>query len=353
MTCRRLALGMSIMLLAACSSTASGAKQPEDDFLDKVEQTCRAATKQIHKLQPGEATAPKDLLDILSRTADDLNQLDPPKSISSAYNDFTSNVDGQVTQLHAITTAIAAGDTAAQKTAVDQLAVLRGDNDGFVNTLRISSCRGMTPRDGLTVAVTTPDTSTPGTSTPDTSTPVSSTPDSTTPDSTTPDTPISIDTTPIETTATTTTTSTATADTVLPNDLSADYTAPPGYTWTTFNPPDASGLYRNSVIGKLVTYYAGAEMRSNADSTTATAYVVKLSQPFNPQFTASYQYWEDVDKGEDVTTPGGLPVRQKLAALTDTDCAVYTSGSTGVTICVFTGKDLLGLMDAWVATNPL
>ena len=140
---------------------------------------------------------------------------------------------------------------------------------------------------------------------------------------------------------------------MLPNDLSAGYKAPPGYTWTTFSPPDASGLYNNSVIGKLVTYYAGADLKSNADSSTDTVYVVKLSEPFNAQFTASYQYWEDVDKGEDVKTPGGLPVRRKIGAFTDTDCGVYVSGSTGIAICVFTGSDLLGLMDAWVAANPL
>ena len=341
---RRIVVGVALVLLAACSS-AAGAKQPEDDFLDKVEVTCRAATKQIQKLQAGDASAPADLLDILSGTADDLNQLTAPKSISSAYDDFTTNVDAEVTQLQAITTAIAAGDTTGQQTAVDQLAVLRGDNDGFVNTLRISGCRGMTPRDGLTAAGGT------AVSTPDTASPDTGAPDTGAPDTTTPDTPISIDTTPIETAATTP--STATVATVLPDDLSATYTAPAGYTWTTFNPPDASGLYSNSVIGKLVTYYAGAEMRSDVDSSTATVYVVKLSEPFNAQFTASYQYWEVVDQGEDVMTPGGLPVRQKIGAFTDTDCAVYVAGSTGVTICVFKGNDLLGLMDAWVATNPL
>jgi hypothetical protein len=343
---RRIAVGVAVALLAACSSTASKAKQPEDDFLDKVEEACRSAVKDIQKLHAGDANAPSDLLDILSGTADDLNQLDAPKSISSAYDDFTSNIDAQVTQLQAIKTALAAGDTAGEQTAVDQLSVLRTDNDGFVNTLRISGCRGMTPRDGLTAAVDTTDTSTPDTSTPD-----SSTPDTSTPDTSTPDTPISIDTTPPETTATTP--STATADTILPDDLSATYTAPPGYTWTSFVPPDAGGLYRNHSIGSLVTYYAGAEMRSDADSSTATVYVVKLSVPFTPEFTAAYQYWEVVDQGEDVTTPGGLPVRQKIGAFTDTDCGVYVSGSTGVTICVFTGNDLLGLIDSWVATNPL
>lgn len=334
---RLVASALTLLLLGACSSSSSAASQPEDEFLDKVEAACRTAGKQIDKLDAGDPTAVADLYDIVSGTADDLNQIDAPKAISKDYEAYTSNIDDQVAELERITTALAAGDVTAQQDAVNQLDGLRADSDGFVNALSIISCRGLVPRDGLVAATTdtTPDT------TPET-----------TPDTTTPDTPISIDTTPVATTPDTTA-STETPTTVAPDDLSVIYNVPTGYTWTDYAPADVSGLYTNSVIGDLVTYYGGGELRSDADSSTATVYVVTLSADFTPESTASYQYWENVENGTDTTTPGGLAVRQELGAFTDTDCVVYVSGPTGVTICVFSGYDALTLMDTWVATNPL
>jgi hypothetical protein len=143
-----------------------------------------------------------------------------------------------------------------------------------------------------------------------------------------------------------------TTTTVLPGDLSVDATAPAGYKWVPYSPPDVSGLYTNPSIGKLVTYYSGAELQSDADGSTATVYVVKLSADFDPAYTKAYQFWEAVEKGTDVTTPGGLTVHQQIGAFANTDCSVYTAGNRGITICTYTGYDGLTLMDQFVAANP-
>ena len=78
---------------------------------------------------------------------------------------------------------------------------------------------------------------------------------------------------------------------------------------------------------------------------------VDLAEPFTPAYTEAYQFWEAVDDGTDVTTPGGLTVREKIGTFANVDCAVYTHGSTGMAVCAFTGSDILTLLDQFVVTN--
>lgn len=338
---KRLVVGaLTVLLLAACSSSSTSTKQPEDEFLDKVETACRDASKKIEKLDKTSPTAPLDLYDIVSATSDLFDGLDAPASLRKNYSNFTSNIDDQVTRLKEITVAMAAGDTTTEDAAVAGLNTLRSDNDGIVDTLTIYSCLALVPPDGLTVQtpVTVPTTPPTG----DTTVPT---------DVTTP--PTEATTPPTDATTTPTTPGTdAPSTTVLPSDLAVDGVAPAGYSWVDYVPPDVSGLYDNAAIGSLVTYYAGGELRSDSDGSTSTVYVVRLSSDFNDAYTKAYQYWEAVENGTDVTTPGGLTVHQEVGAFTDTDCAVYVSGARGVTICTYTGLDGLTLMDQYVAANP-
>lgn len=346
---RLVAAALSALLLGACSSSSTSVKQPEDEFLDQVESACRDANAVIKKIDKTDSSASATLFSAVSDMSDALDGLHAPAALKADYDTYTANIDEQVVELQKISVAVPAGDTTAQQAAVAKLSTLRTSADTSVNALEIFSCLGVVPPgDFATGGTTTTDTVTSST-VPDTTQP-DTVPPETPPLATAPDTVFTI---PQGTDAPpTTAVATDTSTTVLPGDLSHDAKAPAGYTWVAYSPPDVSGLYTNPTIGKLVTYYSGAELQSNTDGSTATVYVVRLSNDFTDADTKAYQFWEAVEKGVDVTTPGGLTVHQQLGAFANTDCAVYTSGKRGVTICTYTGYDGLSLMDAYIAANP-
>ncbi|MCU1399109.1 MAG: hypothetical protein JWN62_2218 [Acidimicrobiales bacterium] len=346
---RLVAAALTTLLLGACSSSSTSAKQPEDEFLDTVETACRDASTLIKKIDKTDSSAAADVYSAVSDMSDTLDGLHAPTALKADYDTYTTNIDEQVVELQKISVALPAGDTSAQQDAVAKLATLRGSADTSVNALEIFSCLGVVPPGDFATGGTTV-TAPPDTVAVDTTSPPETFPPETfPPDTVAPDTVFTI---PQPTDAPTTTIDTNTSTTVLPGDLSVDATAPAGYTWVAYSPPDVSGLYTNPTIGKLVTYYSGAELQSNTDGSTATVYVVKLSSDFTDADIKAYQFWEAVENGTDVTTPGGLTVRQELGAFANTDCAVYTSASRGVTICTYTGYDGLSLMDAYIAANP-
>ena len=335
---RLVVAAVTALLLGSCSSGNSAAKQPEDEFLDKVETACRDANNTIQKIDKTDSAATTDLYNAVSDMSDTLDGLRAPDSLKPDFDTYTSNIDQQVVELKKVTVALAAADAAGQSDAVTALNALRATSDKSVSTLEIFGCLGVVPADGLTVSAA----GTTATTVP---------PDATTAP-TASDTVVTAPTTAAPPVTSTTTSDAATTTTVLPGDLSVDSTAPAGYKWVAYKPPDVSGLYANPSIGKLVTYYSGAELQSDADGSTATVYVVKLSQDFDATSTKAYQFWEAVQKGTDVTTPGGLSVHQRIGAFANTDCAVYLAGVRGVTICTYTGYDGLTLMDTFIAANP-
>jgi hypothetical protein len=356
---------LTALLLGACSSGSENAKQPDDEFLDKVEAVCRDASGQIRKLTTGAADAPSDLRDIISDAADSLNELTPPSDLSKDWDKYTAKVDELVTKLGAVVDAIDAGgnggtgdtgDTAntAEQTALADVNAATNEADLLVNTLGAIRCRGLVPVNALTpddVPTAVTDT----TPTVDTITAVTVTiPETDATDATVatspPNTPLQIDSIPV--TEAPPPSATTGAPTIFPSDLSLEATAPPGYEWVAFDPPEASGLFNNSVIGKLVVSYAAGEFASTTDpAATATVYVVTLSTPFTPDYVKAYQFWEAVDHGTDVATPGGRTVHQEIGAFPDIDCAVYTNVTSGLALCTFTGTDGLPLIDQFLDTN--
>jgi len=348
---KKLAAGALVaLLLGACSSSGENANQPDDEFLDKVEAVCRDAGAQIRKLTSGAEDATSDLRDIISDAADSLNDLTPTSDLSKDWDKYTAKVDEEVTALGKVVVALGAGDESAKQTALADLSTLSDDADLLVNTLGAIRCRGLvpanalTPDDTLTTTVTTPptDVTTPPTeSTPPTDVTVVTAP---------PNTPLSIDTIPI-TEAPPPTETTAPAD-ILPTDLSLEAIAPEGFEWVPFEPPKANGLYSNSVIGDLVVSYSAGEFASTTDpAVTATVYVVTLSTDFTPAYVKAYQFWEAVDHGTDVVTPGGRTVHQEIGAFPDIDCAVFTGLTRGLSLCTFTGTDGLALIDQFLTAN--
>lgn len=338
---------MIALLLGACSSSGDNAKQPEDEFLDNVEAVCRDASASIRKLTTGADDAPADLLDIVGDAADSLSDLTPPSDLRKTWDKYTTKVDDQVAALRDVVAAVTADDTAGEQTALTDLNTRSNDADLLVNTLGAIRCRGLVPFNALTpedLGTDVTEVSTPPT---DTTTP----PTEATLETSPPNTPLSIDTIPITEATPVPPESTPPTD-IYPTDLSVEAVAPDGYQWIQFDPPDANGLYGNSVIGDLVVSYSAGEFESIADSSiTATVYVVTLSTDFTPEYAKAYQFWEAVDEGTDVVTPGGRTVHQQIGAFENIDCAVFTALTRGVSLCTFTGTDGLPLLDQFLAAN--
>ena len=350
---KRLVAGALIaLLLGACSSSGGNAKQPEDEFLDKVETVCRDASAKIRKLTKGADDAPSDLHDIIGDAADSLNDLTPPSGLSKDWDKYTTKVDELVANLGQVVDAIEANDLPAEQTALADTNATGNDADLLVNTLGAIRCRGLVPVNALTPddlptagtddSIPTVDTiAEPTDTTPPTDATVATSP---------PNTPLPIETIPI-TEAPPPSETTAPAD-ILPTDLSLEALAPPGFEWVPFEPPEANGLYNNSVIGDLVVSYAAGEFASTTDpAVTATVYVVTLSTNFTPEYVKAYQFWEAVDHGTDVVTPGGRTVHQEIGAFPDIDCAVFTGLTRGMSLCTFTGIDGLALIDQFLSAN--
>ena len=354
------------LLLGACSSSSTGATQTDDVFLDKVEAVCRDAGAKIKKIDTSSSSATSDLRTIISDASDSLDGLRPPSDISKNYAQYSSAVDDEVTTLTKIVAAASSGDTATERSALASLSTAGVASDKLVNGLGAIRCRGLIPADALTGdSLVTVDTgvTTPGTgstvSTDSTASAVStvatdstvSTPVTTpvTTPATTPDT-----TPPTAATNSTPATGASTTSTIVPTDLSAHATAPAGYKWVSFAPLDASGLYANTIIGSKVTSYSAGLLNSvSSSSISATIYEVRLSADFGAADITAYQHWEGVDgeSSSEVVTPAGLTVRRQPNAIQSLDCAVYTKGSRGVSVCVLPGTDGLSLLDQYVMAN--
>jgi len=344
--------GLIALLLGACSSSGEKVSQPDDEFLDEVESVCRDASEGIRKLTAG-TDAPADLLEIVSDSADSLSDLSPTSDLRNDWNKYTAKLDEQVSSLREVVTALTANDTGGMQAALNDLNDESTDADLLVNTLGAIRCRGLVPFNALTPedlgtdisVVTTPptDATTPATDT----TPLTEATLDTEPVNT----PLSIDTIPITEAPPPPPSTEAPAD-IFPTDLSVEAIAPEGYQWVAFDPPTATGLYSNSVIGDLVVSYAAGEFQAidNA-SITATAYVVTLSTDFTPEYVKAYQFWEAVDHGTDVVTPAGRTVHLEAGAFPDIDCAVFTALTRGVSLCTFTGTDTLALIDQFLTAN--
>ena len=343
---RLVACTLTALLFGSCSSDGASVAQPDDEFLDSVESLCRDAAQAIRKLDVEDTGAPGELLDILSGTADDLSSLDPPRSVAKAYDQYTTNLDDQVSQIEVLASARAAGDTDAELSAGDEIDVLRADSDGIVNTLRISSCRGVTPARGLAGAASVGPVGTPLDTTPDT--------DVVTPDTdvVTPNTPLPIDD-PSASTGDTSTEDTASTQTLAAYDASTAFQPIDGYTWGTV---DVVGTFTpgdNEVLGPIVASY-GVGVMESTDGTSVFVYATTLVDgvSWTPESTESYYGFELAGDGTDVTLPtSGLAARVKAPAFEGTDVAVCTRGTQGFAIFADAGTDVAGLLDRFVTAQ--
>ena len=78
----------------------------------------------------------------------------------------------------------------------------------------------------------------------------------------------------------------------------------------------------------MVTNYASGQAELLADSKVyANIYRVQISKEWTP-------------------------VKKKIGAFANTDCAVFTAGTSGITVCTPTGVDGLAIIDAFVEAQP-
>jgi predicted small lipoprotein YifL len=326
---------VTLSLLAACGSDGTVA-QPEDDFLDKVEAECRAAQKDVDKLDfsATDSGAVDRFVDIVSGLVETFKDFEPPDSLSKDFRNLTDRLDDQAAGAQRVSDAINTGDQAAIDEENSTSFDLAAETDKSANALGALRCTALAPFDGLVVTAGSVD-SVPAETIPIDTTPVTEPPVTDSVDTTT------VDTTPV------------TEPAVYPNDLDVIAQPPAGYTWVEdYVQTDVSGLYGTSVLGPLVVDYSAGQVESVDDGHTASIYVLTISSEWTDEAIDQYLTWEVVADGEDLVTPAGYPVRRMVLAFEDVDCLAYYANTTGIAVCTFTGIDGMPILDAFIAANP-
>jgi hypothetical protein len=351
----RLVTGSLVVLtLTAAACGSSGPKTlSEGDFVTQMNAICRTADRSLNKLDPSDKSFFTDITDVIQTGLDDFGKLKPPKSLKADFDDYTANLDDQLTQFEKLGKAVKSGDTAAQTKANDKLTKLSTDGDDLATSLGADKCVGVGSGEGGSVTTdTTADTASDTTAVPDTTTPETSV--ETTTGTVTPNTPLPIDTTPDTVPMMTVPPSTTSSSGgVQAGDASTGFSPIDGYSWGTLE--DIASTQTPSddpVIGPLLAGYYVGVMESNADGSPVYVYVTVLKDntvPWTPTQLAAYYNFELVGDGTDVTLPTiGLPARTKVGAVEGYDAAVFTINGVGVSILAPTGSDPVQLLEGFV-----
>ena len=333
------------LTMGACGD--SGTKTlSEDDFITEMNSICRSADRAINKLDPTDDGYVDDVVDVMQTGLDDLNQLKAPKALQADFDDFTANLDDQLTQAEKLAKAIKNEDDEAATKASDKLTALAADGDDLADSIGADKCvdvgGGSVPSTEDTTAETTADT------TEDTT---ADTTEETTADTVTPNTPLPIDTTPVMTAPPSTT---ETSGGIVAGDASEGFSPIAGYTWGTLEDIASSVTPSDDpVLGPVLSgYYVG--VMDSADGTPAYVYVTVLTdqQPWSAEQLSAYYSFELVGDGADITLPTlGLPARTKANAIEGFDAAVFTIDGVGVSILSPTGTDVVTLLEGFVVAQ--
>jgi hypothetical protein len=321
----RWAFGPLAVVALAVTACSSGTKAlTEDGFITEMNSVCRTADRALTKLDSSDPSYVARAVEIMSTSFDDLSKLVPPKTLKADFDDFTANLDDQITQATKLSSAIKSKDDAATKKATDQLDKLSKDSDSLATSIGADKCVSVGGD---------------GSSTSDTS-------GGTTADTSTANTPLPILTTPLDTSPLNS--SGSGSGSTIAESLDGLIKAPAGYTWVKADPYDAKALYDDPVLGPNVVGYGFGKLKSDADGTLAEVYVIEVNADWTPALTAAYLAYEGVADGVDVTTPRGLPARQKTAAFNGADAIVLNQGKVGVSVVTATGTDGAAILDAVV-----
>ena len=319
----RRVLGLLAVIVLVVTACSTGAKVlTEDSFISEMNAICRTATRAIDKLDTSAPSAVSQAADIMSTAWDTLTKLVPPKTLKSDFGDFTANLDDQITQATKLQKAIKAKDEAATNKISVKLDTLSKDGDKLATSIGADKCVGTTG--GSSTSGTTADT---------------------TSNTSPPNTPLPILTTPIETAPLNTAGS---SGSTTANSLDGQLKAPPGYTWATSDPYDATALFKDPVLGSGIASYSSGKLKSAADGSLTEVYIIEMKAAFTQAQTDAYLAFEGVAGGVDVTTPKGLPARLKVGAFNGADALVLNSGKIGISIVTATGVDGAPILDAVV-----
>lgn len=337
------------LTMGACGD--SGTKSlSEDDFVTEMNAICRSADRAINKLDPTDSGYFNDITDVMQTGLDDLNKLKAPKALQADFDDFTANLDDQLTQVEKLAKAVKNDDNDAAVKAGDKLNTLAADGDDLADSIGADKCVGVGGGAGPITEDTTSDT-TADTTADTTEDTTADTTEDTTADTITPNTPLPIDTTPVMTAPPSTT---ETSGGIVAGDATTGFNPIAGYTWGTLEDIASSVTPSDDpVIGPVLSgYYVG--VMDSADGTPVYVYVTVLvdQQPWSAAQLSAYYGFELVGDGTDITLPNiGLPARTKINAIEGFDAAVFTIDGVGVSILSPTGTDVVTLLEGFVAAQ--
>ncbi len=328
----RWGIGTFAVIALGMSSCSSGAKMlSADQFIGSMDDICRTASRAMGNLDLNDPTIIPVAIKIMTVGFDDLGKLIPPRSLKSDFEDFVSNLDNQITQAVRLDKAIKANDDAGKSAAAVTMDKLVTEGDGLATSIGAQKCVGI--GDGGASADSTLDTS------------ADTAPESTS-DTATRNTPLPIvrsaeNSSPLDTSG-------SSSGAHMTTPLAGVYPVPAGYTWDAVDPFDATKLFTDAVIGSAVKSYSFGRLRAVADGTLAEVYIVQLNGNWTQAQIEEYLSWESVSDGVDVTTPGGIAVRQKSGAYDGLDAVVTHGGNVGIAVVTQTGTDGLPILDAVV-----
>jgi len=326
------------MTVAACGDSSPKA-QSEDDFIAAMNAVCRTANRAIGKLDASDDAYVSDVISVMEDGQTAFDKLNPPKALEDDFNDFTDNLDDQITQAGKLGKAIKDGDDEAAQAAGEKLDGLTKDANEAADSIGADRCVDVGVSDSGTddtVPATTPNTPLPIDTTPITEPPATepAITEETIPDLTAPSTP-------------------PTAGTA--GDASTIWQAPAGYTWGTLDDLASTATPSDDpVLGPLLEgYYAGL-LNSDTNGDGAVIYITLLDQDteWTQEQLDAYYTFELVDGGTDSTTPNGIPIRTMPGAIEGFDAAAIIGTGVGVAAIAPAGTDLAALLDAFVDAQP-
>lgn len=336
---------LTTALLAACSSDSKTLSS--GGFADEMSDVCRTATRALRDL---DETDPEsygaDLVDIVETAFDDIEGLEPSSGDQDDFDDFTSNLDDQVSAAKKMSSAI---DDTDYDTAAEEYATfveLGTDNDDLADSLGADRCVG-TFESVIVPVGNEPDTPIPPSSDPVSTNPPATDPPVTNPPSTDP--PATIpDVTPPATPAPPVTVPMtappATSPMAPPPPMTgtgtenlADFYLPPlGYEWDPDISQTLTGVFlppsTDAALGPvLLSYGVGAALPAGGPGPAIVARIASLTTPYTGDLAVALLSYVGVGSGfQEIVTPGGF------------DAILWASADSGETydlIISFFGPD--------------
>jgi hypothetical protein len=341
----------AVLALTMASCSDSGVKTlSEDDFIDQLDDVCRTATRDIDRLDASDENYVGEIVEIMETGYDELGELKPPNALEDDFNDFSDNLDDQITQAQRLERAIDDGDEDAAQQASDRLDDLSADADDLADSIGADRCIGIAGSGGSeTTDPPTDDTATDDTATDDTATPATPLPlDPTFPDDTDPpqtDPTVTDPTVPDDSSVTSAPVDGAAID------ATEQFFEPDGYTWGTLDDLAGTAVPDDPALtGILEGYYAGV-LESDAGGNGFLVYIIDITDghAWTPDELDAYLSFEGVADGDDITTPTlQLPGKFKANAFEGLDAAVFYIDGFGVSVLAPTGDDVVTLLETFV-----